>query len=499
LIWLKLIEVKNMKKTNILYMGLALILVLMFLAPSALAATGEVIWLNPPENKGKIRRGDEDDNGEYEYNTNADKTNPPDWEPSIGDRVTFTEGPGNKSTDVTLDPDDPRTDTEIVEFILDWKFELKEKKIPSNVFGIEPIPDIDKPFLMPIEDVFTISGRGTVVTGRVERGVVNTGDEVEIIGLDLDPKTTNADSVVTGVDMFTKILDEGMAGDNVGVLLRGVDKDEVQRGQVLAKPGSITPHKEFKAEVYILTKEEGGRHTPFFIGYRPQFYFRTTDVTGESTLPSGKEMVMPGDNINMEVELITPIAIDEGLQFAIREGGKTVGAGVITEIRDSERDSVHLQLEFSMDISIDGIGTGVIHAEGPATVENTEADPATGVFDTEIVSMNLVGSIEIGPIIEPVEIKAGRDFGLPPSTGSVTPITPGTDFPATSFFDVFVEIEVGGLLLINEDPFRVETTISEYPPIGSTFTSPTPPPLIPLIDPTGLSSGEILRGSFTVK
>jgi hypothetical protein len=201
----------------------------------------------------------------------------------------------------------------------------------------------------------------------------------------------------------------------------------------------------------------------------------------------------------MEVELITPIAIDEGLQFAIREGGKTVGAGVITEIRDKEGDPVHLQLEFAIDISMDGLGTGVIHAEGTSTVENTEADPTTGAFDTEIVSMNLVGQIEIGPIIEPVVIKAGRDFGLPPSSGIVTPLTPGTDFPATSFFDVFVEIEVGGLLLHNEDPFRLETTISEYPPMGSTYTSPTPPPLIPLIDPTGLNSGEIIRGTFTVK
>jgi hypothetical protein len=484
-----------MKTRKLMYVGMALILVLLFVAPSVMAATGEVIWLNPPENKGKIRRGDEDDNGEYEYNTKS-----LGLEPNIGDRVIFTVETGNKATGVILHPDDDRTDHEVIGTILDYQFGQKEKKIPSNVFGIEPIPDIDKPFLMPIEDVFTISGRGTVVTGRVERGVINTGDEVEIIGLNKDPKTTNADSVVTGVEMFRKILDRGEAGDNVGILLRGVDKDDVQRGQVLAKPGSITPHKEFKAEVYILTKEEGGRHTPFFTGYRPQFYFRTTDVTGEADLPFGVEMVMPGDNINMEVELIAPIAIDEGLQFAIREGGKTVGAGVITEIRDSERDAVDVLLQWSIEISIVGLGTGIISAEGPTTVERTDSDPASEAFDTEIVSMDLVGSIEIGPIMEPVVIKAGRDFGLPPSTGSVAPITPGTDFPATSFFDVFVEIEVGGFLLRNEDPFRLETTISEYPPIGSTFTSPTPPPLIPLFDPaTGLLSGEILRGSFTVK
>ena len=185
----------------------------------------------------------------------------------------------------------------------------------------------DKPFLMPIEDVFSISGRGTVVTGRVERGVVNVGDEVEIVGLKDTTKT-----VVTGVEMFRKLLDQGEAGDNIGALLRGVGREDVERGQVLAKPGSITPHTNFKAEAYILTKEEGGRHTPFFTNYRPQFYFRTTDVTGVVTLPEGTEMVMPGDNISMEVELIAPIAMDEGLRFAIREGGRTVGAGVVASI-----------------------------------------------------------------------------------------------------------------------------------------------------------------------
>jgi elongation factor Tu len=192
----------------------------------------------------------------------------------------------------------------------------------------QPERPIDKPFLMPIEDVFSISGRGTVVTGRVEQGVVKTGDEVEIVGLRQTRKT-----VVTGVEMFRKLLDRGEAGDNIGALLRGVARDEVERGQVLAKPGSITPHTNFKAEAYILTKEEGGRHTPFFTGYRPQFYFRTTDVTGVVTLPEGTEMVMPGDNCSMEVELIAPIAMDEGLRFAIREGGRTVGAGVVAQIQ----------------------------------------------------------------------------------------------------------------------------------------------------------------------
>ena len=192
-----------------------------------------------------------------------------------------------------------------------------------------PVPEreIDKPFLMPVEDVFTITGRGTVVTGRVERGMVKTGEEVEIVGLGSEKK-----SVVTGVEMFRKILDEGQAGDNVGLLLRGVGKEEVERGMVVSKPGAITPHTKFKAEVYILTKDEGGRHTPFFDGYRPQFFFRTTDVTGTAHLPEGVEMVMPGDNVNMDVELIAPIAMDKELRFAIREGGRTVGAGVVTDI-----------------------------------------------------------------------------------------------------------------------------------------------------------------------
>ena len=192
-----------------------------------------------------------------------------------------------------------------------------------------PLPEraLDKAFLLPIEDVFSITGRGTVVTGRIEQGIVHTGDEVEIIGIRDTQK-----SVVTGVEMFRKILDEGQAGDNVGALLRGTAKDEVERGQVLAKPGSITPHTKFKAQAYILTKEEGGRHTPFFNGYRPQFYFRTTDVTGIANLPEGTEMVMPGDNVEMTVELITPIAMDKELRFAIREGGRTVGAGVVSEI-----------------------------------------------------------------------------------------------------------------------------------------------------------------------
>jgi len=191
----------------------------------------------------------------------------------------------------------------------------------------EPVRDTDKPFLMPVEDVFSISGRGTVVTGRVERGIVKPGDEVEIVGFAPTQKT-----VATSVEMFRKILDSGQAGDNVGVLLRGTKKDQVERGQVLAKPGSITPHTKFKAEVYILNKEEGGRHTPFFAGYRPQFYFRTTDVTGVMKLAEGVEMVMPGDNVTIQVELVTPIALEKELRFAIREGGKTVGAGVVTEI-----------------------------------------------------------------------------------------------------------------------------------------------------------------------
>ncbi|MGI6547204.1 MAG: elongation factor Tu [Bacillota bacterium] len=191
-----------------------------------------------------------------------------------------------------------------------------------------PMRDVDKPFLMSIEDVFTITGRGTVTTGRVERGVVKVGDEVEIVGLADRPRKT----VVTGVEMFRKILDQAEAGDNIGTLLRGIDKDDVERGQVLAKPGTIKPHTRFASEVYVLTKEEGGRHTPFFNGYRPQFFFRTTDVTGNVQLPEGVEMVMPGDNVKMEITLITPIAVEEGLRFAIREGGRTVGAGVVTQI-----------------------------------------------------------------------------------------------------------------------------------------------------------------------
>ena len=196
-----------------------------------------------------------------------------------------------------------------------------------DTFIPTPVREIDKPFLMPVEDVFSITGRGTVATGRVERGQIKTGEEIEIVGIKATKK-----SVVTGVEMFRKLLDSGQAGDNIGVLLRGVEKTDIERGQVLAKPGSITPHTKFKAEVYILTKEEGGRHTPFFNGYRPQFYFRTTDVTGVVTLPKGTEMVMPGDNVAVEVVLITPIAMEKELRFAIREGGHTVGAGVVTEI-----------------------------------------------------------------------------------------------------------------------------------------------------------------------
>jgi len=208
-----------------------------------------------------------------------------------------------------------------------WKGKIEELLKAMDEYIPEPVRDVDEPFLMPVEDVFTISGRGTVATGRVERGIVKVGDTVEIVGFKETQKT-----VVTGVEMFRKLLDEGRAGDNIGTLLRGVKRDEIERGQVLAKPGSITPHTKFKAEVYVLTKEEGGRHTPFFKGYRPQFYFRTTDVTGSVKLPEGVEMVMPGDNVGIEVELITPIAMEKELRFAIREGGRTVGAGVITEI-----------------------------------------------------------------------------------------------------------------------------------------------------------------------
>jgi elongation factor Tu len=212
------------------------------------------------------------------------------------------------------------------------KGELGEQSIMKLADALDsyiPTPEraIDGAFLMPVEDVFSISGRGTVVTGRIERGIVKVGDEIEIVGIRPTVKTT-----CTGVEMFRKLLDQGQAGDNVGVLLRGTKREEVERGQVLAKPGSITPHTKFKAEVYVLSKEEGGRHTPFFNGYRPQFYFRTTDVTGSIALPAGTEMVMPGDNIQMDVALIAPIAMEEGLRFAIREGGRTVGAGVVAKI-----------------------------------------------------------------------------------------------------------------------------------------------------------------------
>ena len=210
-----------------------------------------------------------------------------------------------------------------------WEKGIEELMAAVDSYIPQPVRELDKPFLMPIEDIFTITGRGTVVTGRVERGKVKTGEEIEIVGFRDTRKT-----VVTGVEMFRKILDEGMAGDNVGLLLRGVDKEEVERGQVIAKPASILPRKKFKAEIYVLKKEEGGRHTPFFKGYRPQFYFRTTDVTGSVELPAGTEMVMPGDNVNMDVELITPVAVEKGLRFAIREGGHTVGAGAVTEISE---------------------------------------------------------------------------------------------------------------------------------------------------------------------
>src|SRR2546421_111146 len=204
---------------------------------------------------------------------------------------------------------------------IDELMDAVDKNVPL------PVRDVDKSFAMPIEDIFSISGRGTVVTGRVERGKVKVGEEVEIVGFRATQK-----KVVTGVEMFRKLLDEGIAGDNVGLLLRGTEKDDVERGQVVCKPGSITPHTKFKAEAYVLTKEEGGRHTPFFTGYRPQFYFRTTDVTGDVKLPQGVEMVMPGDNVSCEVQLITPVALEKGLRFAIREGGHTVGAGAVTEI-----------------------------------------------------------------------------------------------------------------------------------------------------------------------
>jgi elongation factor Tu len=208
-----------------------------------------------------------------------------------------------------------------------WVAKIEELYHAIDTFVPEPKREIDKPFLMPVEDVFSITGRGTVATGRIERGMCKTGEELQLVGFNAEKKT-----VVTGVEMFRKLLDEGRAGDNVGLLLRGVDKNEIERGMCLAKPNSITPHTKFDAEVYVLNKEEGGRHTPFFNGYRPQFYFRTTDVTGSIQLPGGTEMVMPGDNIQMQIELIAPIAMDEGLRFAVREGGRTVGAGVVTKI-----------------------------------------------------------------------------------------------------------------------------------------------------------------------
>jgi elongation factor Tu len=209
----------------------------------------------------------------------------------------------------------------------EWGKKITELMNAIDTWIPEPVRETDKPFLMPVEDVFSITGRGTVATGRIERGKIKVGDEIEMVGLGESRKTT-----VTGVEMFRKLLDEALAGDNVGLLLRGVGKEEIERGMVLAKPGSIKPHTQFKAEVYVLTKEEGGRHTPFFNGYRPQFYFRTTDVTGSAQLPEGVEMVMPGDNVTMEVTLIAPIAMEKELRFAIREGGRTVGAGVVTEV-----------------------------------------------------------------------------------------------------------------------------------------------------------------------
>jgi elongation factor Tu len=210
-----------------------------------------------------------------------------------------------------------------------WEKSVEDLMAAVDSYIPVPLRVVDKPFLMPVEDIFSIQGRGTVVTGRIEQGICKVGEEMEIVGFRDTRKT-----VVTGVEMFKKLLDEGRAGDNVGLLLRGIDKDDVERGQVIAKPGSIKPHKKFKGEVYVLSKEEGGRHTPFFKGYRPQFYFRTTDVTGVAELPAGTEMVMPGDNVGLVVELITPVAMDKGLRFAIREGGRTVGAGTVAEILD---------------------------------------------------------------------------------------------------------------------------------------------------------------------
>jgi len=231
-----------------------------------------------------------------------------------GDKTPIIRGSAIKALQ-TDDPNGP--DAKCIQDLMD----------AIDTFVPEPVRPLDQPFLMPIEDVFSIEGRGTVVTGRVERGLIKVGEDVEIVGLRPMQKT-----VVTGVEMFRKLLDQGQAGDNIGALLRSIKKEDVERGQVLAKPGTITPHKKFKASVYVLSKDEGGRHTPFFKGYRPQFYFRTTDVTGDVTLPEGVEMVMPGDNIDMAVELITPIAMEKNMRFAIREGGRTVGAGVVAEI-----------------------------------------------------------------------------------------------------------------------------------------------------------------------
>jgi len=233
-----------------------------------------------------------------------------------GEKVPVIAGSALKAMECSCGKDDCK-----------WCGQILKLMEACDSFIPDPVRDIDKPFLMPVEDVFSISGRGTVATGRIERGKVLVGDEVEVIGFKETAKT-----VVTGVEMFRKILDSGLAGDNVGILLRGIKKEDIERGQVIAKPGSILPHKKFKAEVYVLTKEEGGRHTPFFNGYRPQFYLRTTDVTGNAKLPAGTEMVMPGDNVQMEIELITPVAMEKELRFAIREGGRTVGAGVISEV-----------------------------------------------------------------------------------------------------------------------------------------------------------------------
>jgi elongation factor Tu len=233
-----------------------------------------------------------------------------------GDELPIIKGSGLKA----LESGDPNSE---------WGQKITELMDAVDSYIPQPVREVDKPFLMPVEDVFSITGRGTVATGRIERGIIKVGDTVDVVGMNSAKQTT-----VTGVEMFRKLLDEGQAGDNVGLLLRGVAKDDIERGMVLSKPKSITPHTTFKAEVYVLGKEEGGRHTPFFNGYRPQFYFRTTDVTGSATLPEGVEMVMPGDNVQMTVELITPIAMEKELRFAIREGGRTVGAGVVTEILD---------------------------------------------------------------------------------------------------------------------------------------------------------------------